>query len=60
MVDERFADRPVTAGIANVNSPSGLQMSEGFQQSFDIAVERFVGLNQILPCSITTFPAAIA
>src|SRR5271156_493898 len=24
-------------------------MSEGFQQSSDIAVERFVGLNQILP-----------
>jgi hypothetical protein len=25
-------------------------MSEGFQLSSDIAVERFVGLNQILPC----------
>src|SRR6202167_6833212 len=26
------------------------QMSDGFQLSSDIAVERFVGLNQILPC----------
>src|SRR5882672_6613470 len=25
-------------------------MSEGFQLSSDLAVERFVGLNQILPC----------
>ena len=27
-----------------------LQMSEGFQLASDTAVERFVGLNQILPC----------
>src|SRR5271156_5900876 len=45
MVKKPDGDRPITLAPGQV-----WQMSEGFQQSSEIAVERFVGLNQILPC----------
>jgi hypothetical protein len=34
---------------STLTPPTGLQMSEGFQLTSDTAVERFVGLNQVLP-----------
>ena len=44
MVKKPDGDRSITLAPRQV-----WQMSEGFQQSPEIAVERFVGLNQILP-----------
>jgi len=44
MVKKPDGHRPTTLALRQV-----WQMSEGFQQSSEIAVERFVGLNQILP-----------
>src|SRR5271167_3698853 len=45
MVKKPDGDRSITLAPRQV-----WQMSEGYQQSPEIAVERFVGLNQILPC----------
>jgi hypothetical protein len=46
IVQETSGDHLTT----DTGAPAGFSMSEGFQLTSDTAVERFVGLNQILPC----------
>ena len=48
-VDERSAAARSSPGSQTLTPRVALLMSDGFQLSSDTAVERFVGLNQILP-----------